>query len=174
MTSRRRPTSKFCQAVDVVRRSMIDLDCALFNGDVFEKIERSTATYTFSSSAKDFLMTLLENSEIADNIATYVFGIAKLLSDPACRIIKPITIDYDYIEVEPKGFFFNIPKKIFIRNPTDLKGSPRAFVIYKYTGKVPYPKPFVEGNVINILLSFNCIKYILDQFLYHQFKKTTL
>ena len=83
--------------------------------------------------------------EVADNIASYIFPITNILSDPSCRIIKPIIIDYNFIEVM-SGYFFNIGKKLFEKNPTTLVGSPRAFVLYEYTGTVPYPKPFIEGE----------------------------
>ena len=55
-------------------------------------------------------------------------------------------VNLNYIEVLPYGTCFNIPKRVFVKDPTDLDGSPRAYVRYTYTpGKRPFPKPFVEG-----------------------------
>ena len=115
-------------------------------GDVYKLIPLSTKTYGFLKPVKSYLLNALQNSEVADNIASHVFQISALLSQPSCRIIKPITIDYNFIEVLPKSFFFNIEKKDFEMNPRELKGSPRAFVVYTYDGVVPLPEPFVEGK----------------------------
>ena len=42
------------------------------------------------------------------------------------------------------GYCFNITKKQFLKNPTDLEGSPRKFVPYD-SQRVPNPKPFLDG-----------------------------
>ena len=90
-------------------------------------------------------MALLKIPSIADVLASIVFSLIKLLSTPSCEIIEQLKIDYDYIEVQPEGWFFHISEKKFVRNP-ELDGSPRAFVLYKYTGTVRKPKEFIEGN----------------------------
>ena len=108
---------------------------------------------------------------MADIVAAQAFQISSLLSETWCSIIKQITTNYDYIEVLPKGCFFKISEKKFVFNQEDLDGSPRAFVIYKYTGKVPRPKPFIEGTCIfNSVMKVSLIfvgfsKVIISQFL---------
>jgi len=78
-------------------------------------------------------------------VACQAFQISTLLSQPACTIIKQIEINYDHIEVLPKGTFFWISKKSFTKEP-NFTGSPRAFVFYTYRpGYLPKPKPFMEG-----------------------------
>ena len=53
--------------------------------------------------------------------------------------------DYKFIEIS-NGFCLDIEGKKFIRNPKELKGSPRANVRYTYhEDKIPYPKLFIEG-----------------------------
>ena len=70
-----------------------------------------------------------------------------LLCDPHCRLIQPIRIDLDYIEVLPSGTCFHIPTKSFIVNP-NISGSARAFMEYTYKeGVVPFPRFFVEGKL---------------------------
>lgn len=119
-------------------------NCVLYKGNVYKKIPESTRTYAFFKSPEDFLMSSLANADMANHIAMHVFTISKLLSVPSCRIIKNIKIDFNWIEVSD-GWFFNIEKKRFDKNP-DIDGSPRAFVLYKFENKVPYPKAFVEGR----------------------------
>ena len=119
----------------------------LHNGDVYIKIEESKYTYVHCSTVHDFLMRILSSPEIADIITPFIGQITSLLSDPACRLIRPISIDYNYIEVLPQGCCFNIEKKSFEMDPKELNGSPRAFIYYHYRDYItPYPKLFVEGN----------------------------
>ena len=129
--------------MDVVRRAMVEQNYALFKGNIYKLVPESTRTYSYCSSVSDYLMRLLGNMEIANNIATDVFQMIKLLSQPECRMIENIKIDYNYIEVLPSGYFFNIEQKCFEKNPRQLVGSPRAFVLYKFTDEVPKPKYFI-------------------------------
>ena len=69
-------------------------------GRVYKKIPEATYTYIYCTSVKDYLLNLLGNVEVADLIAPHVTQLTTLLSEPACRLIKPIEIDYNFIEVE--------------------------------------------------------------------------
>jgi len=112
-----------------------------------QKIPESNYTFVYFGSVNTFLLQSLGNSEIADEIVTNISTLTNLLSQPKCALIKPINIDYNYIEVQPKGTCFDIWNKCFIKDPAELKGSPRAFVkhqIYQ-EGRIPKPKLFVEG-----------------------------
>ena len=80
----------------------------LFNillGCVYKKIPEATYTYIYCTSVKDYLLNLLGNVEVADLIAPDVTQLTTLLSEPACRLIKPIEIDYNFIEVEHQYLF---------------------------------------------------------------------
>jgi len=141
-----KPTSKFMLAVDVVKRYMQNFGFGLFDGAMYKKAPEAVYTFIYCCTVKNFLLHILGNVEVADQIATFITPISSLLSERSCRAIKPIKLDFNYIEVLPEGFCFNIKEKRFERRPCDLNGSPRAFVKYICNGKVPYPKPFVEGN----------------------------
>ena len=146
---------------------MEDNEFGLFDGCVYKKIPEAEYTYIYCSGVKEYLLRLLANAEVADQVAPYINPITNLLSEPACRLIKPIKLDYNFIEVND-GYCFNIWEKKFIKNPKTLKGSPRAFVLYDYKDDVvPYPKPFIEGTGLvptekvkqglNHLLFENCL-----------------
>lgn len=143
-----RPTSKICQAIDVVRRVMVTQNCKIFDGNVYRLLGRSSCTYHYFSPMKSYLLGLLSNAELADNLISFIPQITSILSEPSCKMVEPLKFDFNYIEVLPKGYFFNIERKCFVKNPRDLVGSPRAFVVYKYTGVVPKPKPFIEGMLV--------------------------
>ena len=108
-----------------------------------------------------------------------------MLSEPACRLIKPIEIDYNFIEVEDQ-YLFDIAGKRFIKESGSLKGSPQAFICYEYSeSKKTNPAPLIEGTyfVIAVFLDSNklisnlkegpkgfCLQlssYCHDQNLYH-------
>jgi len=134
------------KAVDTLRRFMEKKQFAICNGAAYRKIPESKYTFVYFGSVNTFLLQSLGNSEIADEIVTNISTLTNLLSQPKCALIKPINIDYNYIEVQPKGTCFDIWNKCFIKDPAELKGSPRAFVKYQYVeGRIPKPKLFVEG-----------------------------
>lgn len=91
-------------------------------------------------------MRILGSPVVADVVASHTYEITRLLSEPSCRVISQLKIDYNFIEVMD-GIFFNIEKKKFEENPVEVNGSPRAFVLYKKTSRVPKPKLFIEGNL---------------------------
>ena len=63
---------------------------------------------------KDFLLNLLKNVEVADLIASHLKQLLTLLSEPACRLIKTIEIDHNFIELEEQ-YLFDIAGKRFIK-----------------------------------------------------------
>ena len=120
-------------------------------GHVFRKLPQAKYTYIYCCTVSRFIMRLLGNLRVADVVAPVVNPLINLLSDPECRLIHPIKIDYNYIEVTPYGRCFNIKMKCFQQDPEDLNGSPRAYVIYdREEGDIPYPKMFVDGKFLKI------------------------
>lgn len=119
---------------------------SICGGSIFKKLEDSTFTSVYASNVKTFLLRSLANDEIANCLSTHINQVTALLSNPACRLITPLEIDFNLIEVLPKGTCFNISSKRFERHDV-LQKSPRAFVKYTFDeAAVPYPKPFVEGK----------------------------
>ena len=117
----------------------------LHDGCIYKKLEESEYTYIYSTSVKSYLLNLLGNFEIADIITPHITKLTSLLSEAACRLLVPIKIDYNFIEVSD-GFCFDIEGKKFTRNRKPLKGSPRAYVRYTYLeDKISNPKLFIEG-----------------------------
>ena len=140
------PSNPLTKAIDVVRRHMQRKNCLLYQGNVYRKIPESTCTYAFYKTPESYLMGSLSNPNVSNNVTMYVFPITKLLSNSSCRIIENIKIDFNFIEVND-GWFFDIENKTFVHDAKP-KGSPRAFVMYDYTGEVPKPRPFIEGTIL--------------------------
>ena len=100
-------------AVDVVKRYMEKYQYAIFDRTIYKKAPEAVFTYVHCSSVSDFLHQILGNSEIAEQISVHVNLLLSLLSVSSCRLIQPINMDYNFIEVQPKGVCFNIKKKKF-------------------------------------------------------------
>ena len=117
----------------------------LYCGRIYHKCEDAKHTMVFCCSVETFLLSILSNQNVADIVTPFVGMLTQLLSKPACRLIKPITIDYNFIEVLPDGMCFDIAHKCFVKDPV-MTGSPRAFCKYVYNeDRCPYPLKFVQG-----------------------------
>ena len=134
---------------------MVERNLGIHDGNVYKKIPRSKYTYIFCSGVEDFLLNLLSNMTLADVIAPLLGQLTNIMSKKQSKIIQPIKIDYNYIEVLPEGVCFNIAKKQFVKDPEDLNGSPRAFVLYNYKENViPYPSSLLKVTFSLILNGF--------------------
>ena len=121
------------QAVDVVRRLMEKFSYALFDGCVYRKPEESCYTFVYCSTVHDFIHSILGNKEVAEAIASQTSTLVSLLSVPACQLIAPIKMDFDFIEVLPYGTLFQISKKSFVTTGDSLTGKS----IYVFCFKSP-------------------------------------
>ena len=149
-----KPLSKIMQAVDVVKRVMCAGNFGIYEGAIYKKIPEASFTYVYCSTVKTYLLSIVASVEIADVVVPFMAQLTKLLSEPACRLVKPIKMDFNYIEVN-NGYCFNIDQKQF-EQPENLDGSPRAFIRYDCC-KTPYPKLFFEGLSTNICNFLNRI-----------------
>ena len=94
----------------------------IYDGAIYRKPTEAKFTYVFCCSVSDFVHHVLGNVEIANAIAGQVTNIIALLSVPSCRLLKPINVDHNFIEVLPHGTVFNIEKKSFEVDPETLVG----------------------------------------------------
>ena len=121
-------------------------------GRVYKKIPEATCTYVYCTRVKDYLQNLLGNFEVAGLIAPHVSRLTTLLSEPACRLIKPIEIDHNFIEVEDQ-YMFDVAGKRFIKESGSLKESSRAFIRYQYNeSKKLNPALFIKGTQFHFAL----------------------
>ena len=166
-----KPTSKMGQSVDLIRRDMQENNYGLHDGCVYVKLEECQYTYIYCTTVKTYLLKLLRKFEIADVITPYVSTLSGLLSEPACLLIEPIKIDYNYIEVQD-GYCFDIENKKFVRHPKKLKGSPRAYERYSYDeNTIPNPEPFIEGmKTISTFRFFHSLLIIIWHSIYNYFQ----
>ena len=127
-----KPSNKTLQAIDVLKRFMDHFDLGIYDGCIYRKPPEAKFTFVFCSSVSSFVHYVLGNKEIANAIAGQISNIIALLSVPSCRLLKPLEMNFNYIEVLPYGTVFNIEKKCFELDPEDLKGrNASIFLIIK-------------------------------------------
>ena len=96
---------------------MKKINYALYDGSVYRKPDESKYSYYVHCSD---VHHNLGNAEVADDIVSHVSPIISLLSVKSCRLIEPMKVDYNFIEVLPFGTCFSIRGKCFELDPTNL------------------------------------------------------
>ncbi|XP_066912211.1 uncharacterized protein [Clytia hemisphaerica] len=144
------PTDPLCIAADELHRFMKKKHYSICKGRVYKKAQDSEFTYVNLQGIEEFILWALGQNQVANACASHVSSLIRVLSKPTCRLIQPIQIMYNYIECLPAGTIFVISQKKFIKvRSFPSNTSPRAFVKYTYRkDRVPYPKPFLDGNQI--------------------------
>ena len=105
-------SSRLIQAVDTVQRFMREFNYAFYDSCVYRKPPEAKFTYVFTCTVSEFIHFILGNREVAESLSSHTSTLISLLSNPACRLIKPIEIDYNYIEVLPTGTLFDIAGEV--------------------------------------------------------------
>jgi hypothetical protein len=144
------PTNKLLSTIRTVQKSMRQLHCALYKGDVYCKPPSSKYTYVYYKHIEAFLNQLSGNIRLAEELVGNIPAISNILSSDSCAVIPQIELDMNLIEVLPAGTCFNISDKKFVDSPIDDSRigviSPRAFINYKFKkNRVPQPKLFISG-----------------------------
>ena len=125
-------------------------DHALYRGDIYAKPEAATMTYMKMMDIGGYLNKLLMNQAVRGMVLKHFASLLRILSHPACEIIRQIDFDTNLIEVS-NGYCFKISTKSFVHQPIPLEQrgslSPRSFVPYDCR-KEPEPGYFKDG-VIN-------------------------
>ena len=103
-------SSKIGQSVGLNRPAMKTKNYGLHDGCIYKKLEECEYTYIYCISVKNYLLNLLGSFQIADIITPCIMQLTSLLSEPACRLLEPIKIDYNFIQVSD-GFCFDIEEK---------------------------------------------------------------
>lgn len=122
-------------------------DHALYRGHIYAKPSEAGMAYLKMMDVGSYLNKLLTNEPIRPKVLKHFPLLLKVLSHPACAIIRQIQFDLDLIEVS-NGYCFHIPTRSFVPCPIpeEKRGilSPRAFTPYDCS-KAPVPGFFEEG-----------------------------
>ena len=126
--------------------AMKKLEYGLYRGKIFKRTVNATYTYSYRCDVKAFISSLAANDSFKSRLLKDMKKVVDILSDPYCEVIKPITIDYNLIEVQ-NGSLWDIKERRFTTNaiPKEKIGtiSPRAYCNYNACHD-PDPKYFRE------------------------------
>jgi hypothetical protein len=109
---------------------------ALHRGDMYAKPTDATTAYLKMMDVGSYINKLLANEVLRAKIPKHMMTLIKILSHPACEIIKQIEFNFNLIEVS-NAYFFKISSRSFVRHAIPLEKneimSPRTFLPYDCT-----------------------------------------
>ena len=160
-----RLSDKLTVLVNDIGLAMKKMEYALFRGKMYKKVPLAKYTFAYKCEVCVFINSLAANEFFKARLLKDMRKIIDILSDPDCEVIRPISIDYNLIEVDG-GHCWSIKGRRFVNDPiADEKMgviSPRAFTRYD-PDKEPDPKYFKE--ILENSLSQAEIREFCDDFL---------
>lgn len=119
---------------------------ALFRGKMGKKLPSALYTYAYKCVVRAFVNSLAANQYFKARLLKDMRKIIDILSDPDCEVIRPISIDYNLIEVNG-GHCWSIKERRFVEDPISHERigtvSPGAFAKYDPNTE-PDPTSFKE------------------------------
>ena len=141
-----RLSDNFTVLVNDIGIAIKRLGYALYNGKVYKKCDRAKYTYTYKCNVEAFVHSLAGNEFFKARLLKDMKKIIDTLANPYCEVIRPLTVDYNLIEVS-NGQCWSLKERRFVENAIDEKEighiTPRAFSPFDAT-KEPDPKYFRE------------------------------
>ena len=139
--------NKITATIRKIDRLMLIYRQALYRSAIYTTPDNAKMTYVRMMDVSSYLNKLLANAALNNDLLRHFQPVEKILSHPACKMIKQIEFDLDLIEVS-NGFCFSISQRKFVENPIPPskvgKISPQAFVPYDCSTP-PQPKYFKQG-----------------------------
>ena len=139
--------NEITRTIRKIARVMVICGHVLHRSAFYTTPANAKMTYVRMMDVSSYLNKLLANDALNNDLVRHFQAVERILSHPACEMIKQIKFDLDLIEVS-NGFCFSISKRAFIANaiPSSKIGklSPRAFVPYDCSTP-PQPRYFQEG-----------------------------
>ena len=139
-------SNKLAILVNDIAIAMGKLDYGTYRGKIYKRDARSMFTFSYKCEARVFVNTLATNERFKSRMLPQMKRVIELLSDPYCELFRPLTVDYDLIEVS-KGVCWSLKKGKFVEDAIEEnqigKVSPRAFCLYQ-PNQVPDAKYFRE------------------------------
>ena len=160
-----RLSDKLTVLINDIGIAMKKLDYALHRGQIYRKEPASRYTYLYKCEPRAFVNSLAANEFFKGRLLKDMKRVTDILSDPYCEVIRPITIDYDLIEVND-GKCWSVRERRFIDQAIedDNKGlvTPRAFC--RYDCSTP-PQPEYFKEILENSLTENEVATFCEDFL---------
>ena len=95
----KRFSDKLTILVNDISIAMEKLNYATYRGKVYKKESRVKYTFSYRCEARAFVNTLATNELFKPRLIREMRRVVELLGDPFCELFRPLSIDYDLIEV---------------------------------------------------------------------------
>ncbi|KAL9982936.1 hypothetical protein ACROYT_G005051 [Oculina patagonica] len=145
--------------------AMKKMQYALFRGKIYKKKENAKYTYAYKCEVSAFINCIAANEAFKGRLLKNMKRVIDILADPDCEVVRPITVDYNLIEVNA-GRCWSIKERRFIESPIPEEKiglvTPRAFTKYDSHAD-PDPKYF--GEILENSLTDSEISEFCDDFL---------
>lgn len=145
--------------------AMKKLDYALHRGKIYKKEPAARYTYIYKCEPRAFINILAANEFFKARLLKDMKRIIDILSDPYCEVTRPITIDYNLIEVN-RGQCWSIREQTFIDQAIEDSDiglvTPRAFSSYDSTTP---PQPQFFKQILENSLSEHEVATFCEDFL---------
>ena len=133
---------KMTVLINDIAITMKTLDYALYKGKIYKKCEGSKYTYSYKCDVKAFVNSIAANESFKSRLIRDMKRVIDLLSDSDCELIRPISVDYNLIEVN-QGYCWSVEERKFLKDPIPAEKvgliTPRAFRQYD-PFKEPHPR----------------------------------
>ena len=137
-------SNKLAILVNDIAIAMGKLSYGTYRGKIYKKDASSMFTFSYKCEARAFVNALATNEQFKSRMLPQMKKIIELLSDPYCELFRPLTVDYDLIEVK-NGACWSLKTRSFVEDAIAEhqigKVTPRAFCPYE-PNQVPDAKYF--------------------------------
>ena len=160
-----RISDKLTVPINDIGIAMKKLGYALYGGKVYKKCERAKYSYWYKCEMEAFINSLAANETFKDRLLKDMRKVSEIFSNPHCKVIRPLCVDYNLIEVND-GQSWSIMDRHFVDNATADKDighiTPRAFSKYDPTkdSDPKYFKEILENSVSVVEVQLFCEDFL--------------
>ena len=115
-----RLSDKLTVLLNDVGLAMKKMEYALFRGKIYKKVPMAMYTYAYKCEIRVFIESLAANEFFKARLLKDTRKIIDILSDPDCEVVRPISIDYNLIEVNG-GHCWSIKRKALCKEPNSRR-----------------------------------------------------
>ena len=88
----------------------------LYKSEIYSRPDEAQMTYVHMMDVSTYLNKLLANDALNNELVKNFQAVERILSHPACKVVRQTKIDFDLIKV-CNGFCFSTSKRAFVLRP---------------------------------------------------------
>ena len=108
-------SDKLTILVNDISIAMEKLNYAMYRGKVYKNESRVKCTFSYRCETRLFVNTFATNELFKPRLIREMTRVVELLADTYCELFRPLSIDYDLIEVN-QGDFWSLKERSFLKD----------------------------------------------------------